>query len=234
MKTKPMFFTVMPLVFAALAIALPMQIAIIYNLSPFDFEAIFSKLTPVNLLLMVLFGWVAWGTKNYNRNIFIALPFINLMVFVNNYIVGSFGSDFSIFQTTLASSAFLALSLSFYGQGIYKVINNASERWWMTRPRRKLSVPLTIYTCNETIRTKSFDVSESGLFAVNDNNLELFQTSKDQEIDLNIHVEDQIFKCRGKIVRKALPKGKYPEGVGIHFSNVDQQLNSWLQEQHAA
>ena len=233
MKTKPMFFNVMPFVFIVLAIALPLQIAMIYRLSPFDFEAIFSKLTPINLLLMLLFGWVAYATKTFDRNIFIALPFINLVVFVNNYIVGSFGSDFSIFETTLASSAFLALSLSFYGRKVYNVINDSSSRWWLTKPRLQVSYPLTIYTTNETIKTKSFDMSESGLFAIGDNNLELFQTSKDQEIDLSIHLDDQVFKFRGKIVRKALSKGKYPEGVGIHFSEVDKQFNSWFQQQAA-
>lgn len=231
MKTKPLFFTIMPLVFAALALALPLQIAFVYNLSVFDFEAIFSKLTPLNLMLMALFGWVSYATYHYNKNLFIALPFINFAVFLNNYFVGSYGADFSIFETTIASSAFLGLSLSFYGKSVYQIINDTKARWWLTKPRREVALSVTIYTPSETIKTKTFDVSESGMFAINDTNLELFQTPKDQEVDLNIHANNQVFKCKGKIVRKALRKGKYPEGVGIHFSEIDQDLNLWLENE---
>lgn len=234
MNSKPMFFTVMPFVFIALAVAMPLQISVIYDLSPFDFEAIFSKLTPINIMLMFLFAWVAYATKALDRNVFIALPFINLAVFVNNYIVGSFGNDFNIFETTIASSAFMAVSLTFYNQKIYKVLNDRSFRWWQTNPRREMRLPITIHTANDTIRTTTFDISKSGIFALSDNNLELFQTSKDLEIDLNIHVDDRVLKCRGKIVRKTLPKGKYPEGVGIHFSQVDNQWENWLQQQAVA
>lgn len=234
MKSKPLFFTVMPWVFGILALSLPLQIALMYRLGPLDFEAVFSKLTPLNLVLMAMFAYSAWAIRNFDRNIFLALPFINLAVFVNNYIVGHFGEDFNILETTLASSAFLALSLSFYKSSVYKAINEKSARWWLTKPRRNLSLPLTIHTQKDTIRTKSFDLSETGIFAVNDQNLELFQTPQDQEVDLSIHADEKIFRCRGKIVRKALPKGKYPEGVGIHFSQIDANLDEWLQAQAAA
>lgn len=234
MKTKPKFFTYMPFVFGALALSFPLQIAAIYRLSPWEVEAVFSKLTPLNFILMAVFAWSAWAVKTYNRNIFLALPFINLAVFANNYFVGTYGGDFNVFETTLASSAFLGLSLTFYGKSVYRVINDAGSRWWQTKPRSKVSLPLTIHTANDTVRTKSFDVSQTGVFAVNDPQLELFQTSRDQEIEVDFHLEDNVYRCRGKIVRKALPKGIYPEGVGIHFSQMDEKLNEWLENRAAA
>lgn len=234
MRTKPIFFTVMPMIFAGLAIALPLQIAILYGLSPLDFEAIFSKLTPINIGLIGLFGYAAYATRKLSRHLFVALPFINLVVFINNYIVGSLGADFSIFETTLASSAFFALSLTFYNQTIYKIINEPGARWWQSRPRKELSVPITIHTTTDIIQTKSFDISESGVFAIGDGGLELFQAAKGQEIDLSFHLEGQVLKCRGTIVRKALPKGRYPEGVGIHFSQTDCNFDTWVKEQALA
>ena len=233
MKTKPMFFTLMPAVFLVLAIAMPLQISLIYKISPLDFVGIFSKLTPLNILLMATFGWVAYATHSFDKRLFVLLPLLNLAVFANNYFVGAFGQDFSILETSLSSTAFLALSMSFYSKSIYRVFNEKNFRWWQSVPRKKLAVPLTIYTNANTIKTKSFDVSETGIFAVSDSDLDLFKASKEQELELCIHLNDQVLQCKGKIVRKAMSKGTYPEGVGIQFSKVDGDLPGWLQSQAA-
>ncbi|MCO4752878.1 MAG: PilZ domain-containing protein [Bacteriovoracaceae bacterium] len=233
MKTKPLFFTVMPAIFLMLALALPVQIALIYQINIFDLTGIFSKLTPLNICLMGMFAWVSFATFKYDKSLFVLLPFVNLAVFVNNYVVGSFGEDFSIFETTVGSTAFLALSVSFYSKSIYRVFNEQNYRWWLSVPRKKLSVPLTIHTSANTIKTKSFDVSETGIFAITDNEFGLFKTAKNQEIELSIHLNDKILQCKGKIVRKSLQKGAYPEGVGIQFSQVDGQLPIWLESQAA-
>jgi hypothetical protein len=228
MKNKPMFFSVMPLVLTVLAFSMPAQIAIIYDISIFEFEAIMSKLTPLNYLLMGMFLWLSIATYKIDKNLFILLPFINLFVFLNNYVVGSFGEDFSIVQTTLASSLFLALTLSYYLKDNYKIINDIKTRWWLTSPRNKLKIPLTIISSKDKIKTQSFDVSKSGLFAINDPDFELFQIPKDNIVDITIHTEDNTLKMKGKLVRKALSKGHYPEGVGIQFLEEDPDYQNWL------
>ena len=233
MKTKPMFFNIMPAVFLMLALAMPIQIALIYRINILDFVGIFSKLTPLNIMLMMTFGWVAYATHSFDKKLFLLLPILNLIVFANNYFVGAFGQDFSILETTISSTAFLVLSMTFYSKSIYRVFNEKNFRWWQSVPRKKLAVPLTIYTNSNTIKTKSFDVSETGIFAVSDSDLDLFKASKDQELELCIHLSDQVLQCKGRIVRKALSRGTYPEGVGIQFSKVDGDLPGWLQSQAA-
>lgn len=228
MKNKPLFFTLMPWMLALITLSMPLQIAFIYDISLFEIDAIFSKLTPLNYLLMGLFTWLSYATYKIDKNLFILLPFINLFVFLNNYVVGSFGEDFNIMQTTLASCFFLGITLMYYLRDNYKIISDLKNRWWLTKPRQKIGVPLTIVGSNEMIKTKSFDLSETGLFALNDPDFELFQLPKNKVVDITIHCGAQNLKMRGKLVRKALSKGHYPEGVGIQFDEVDPQYKNWM------
>lgn len=233
MKSKPLFFTLMPWMLVFIALSMPLQIAFIYDISLLEFGAIFSKLTPLNYLLMGLFTWLSYATYKIDKNLFILLPFINLFVFLNNYVVGSFSEDFNIIQTTLASCFFLGVTLMYYLRDNYKVISDLKNRWWLTKPRAKINVPLTIVGSNEMIKTKSFDLSESGLFAINDPDFELFQLPKNKVVDITIHCGAQNLKMRGKLVRKALSKGHYPEGVGIQFDEIDPQYKNWMQTRAA-
>src|SRR5690554_176803 len=139
MRAKPIFFIIMPYVFVAMALAMPLQISLVYGIWPWELSAVLTKLTPLNMALMAMFVWAAWAVKNFDQKLFIALPFINLAVFANNYIVGAYGEDFHLWQTALASAAFLTLSLSFYGKNVYQLISNRSSRWWLTAPRKRLN-----------------------------------------------------------------------------------------------
>ena len=228
MKSKPIFFSLMPLVLISLAASMPLQVALIYDISIFEVSAIMSKLTPLNYVLMGLFMWLAFATYKIDKNLFILLPFINLFVFLNNYVVGSFGKDFNLVQTTLASTLFLVMTLTYYHKDNYKIINELKNRWWLTSPRQKLNLPLTITSAKEKIKTSSFDLSKSGLFALNDPDFELFQLPKDKVVEITIHTDDQTLKMKGKLVRKALSKGHYPEGVGIQFMEDDPAYQKWL------
>lgn len=233
MNKKPLFFSLMPWILAMITLSMPLQISFIYGISPFDIKAIFSKLTPLNYVLMGLFTWLSFATYKIDKNLFILLPFINLFVFLNNYVVGSFGEDFNIIQTTLASCFFLGMTLMYYLRDNYKIISDLKNRWWLTKPRKQIDVPLTIVGSNELIKTKSFDLSETGLFALNDPDFELFQLPKNKVVDITIHCGGNNLKMRGKLVRKALRKGHYPEGVGIQFDEVDPQFKDWMQAKAA-
>lgn len=234
MKSKPMFFSLMPLVLMAIALSMPLQVAMIYDISVFEVSAIFSKLTPLNYVLMGLFLWLSIATYKIDKNLFILLPFINLFVFLNNYVVGSFGEDFNIIQTTLASCIFLGLTLSYYFKENYQIISDLKNRWWLTKPRKKMKLPITIISSNDLIKTQSFDLSESGLFAINDPDFELFQLPKNKIVDITIHIEEKSLKMRGKLVRKALSRGNYPEGVGIQFIDEDETFKDWIGDQKMA
>ena len=156
MNKKPLFFSLMPWILAMITLSMPLQISFIYGISPFDIKAIFSKLTPLNYVLMGLFTWLSYATYKIDKNLFILLPFINLFVFLNNYVVGSFGEDFNIIQTTLASCFFLGMTLMYYLRDNYKIISDLKNRWWLTKPRKQIDVPLTIVGSNELIKTKSY------------------------------------------------------------------------------
>jgi hypothetical protein len=231
MKSKPIFFSLMPLVLLSLAISMPLQVALIYDISIFEINAIMSKLTPLNYVLMGMFFWLAFATYKIDKNLFILLPFINLFVFLNNYVVGSFGEDFNLIQTTLASTLFLVMTMTYYLKDNYKIINDLKNRWWLTSPRQKVRLPLTITSAKEKIKTSSFDISKSGLFALNDPDFELFQLPKDKIVDITIHTDNQTLKMKGRLVRKALSKGHYPEGVGIQFMEEDPSYQKWLTTQ---
>lgn len=230
MTKKPLFFTLVPLIFAALALSFPLQIMVGYDLSLSQPWAIVSKLTPLNIALMTSFAHIAYMTFAIKSSIFHFLPIVGLLVMMNNYFVATLSEIYTPTQTTLASLIFVGLISSFYKKEIYRCFHQKNFRWWQTTPRKKISIPLTLYSSDNVIKTRTFDISQTGLFAKNDSEEKILQMLKGEELSVIIHLEDSDLHCRAKVVRKTLGAGRYPSGIGINFSHINTQHRGLLQK----
>lgn len=221
MHNKPKFVLVVANIFIALAISFPVQIMLVYKHGPLDIIPIFTKLTPLNYILMGLFCFTAYLTYTMNKLIFILLPFLNFFVFMNNFIVAEYGQDFTHAQTIVASTAFLMLTLSFYQKDIYNVYNDMKFRWWLTSPRFKKQIPIRVTVDGETYFSKTFDISKTGMFIETDDLYRIFKIENGKEITVRIMKERPI-DLVAKVVRKSIAKGHYPAGIGIHFDYIER------------
>lgn len=99
MNQKPLFIPLMAISLILIAISFPIQIAILFDYSFLDFAQIFSKLTPLNYVVIMLLVYTSYLTYKMKPSVFIALPILNLFVFLNNFIVAEYGQIYGHFQT---------------------------------------------------------------------------------------------------------------------------------------
>jgi len=224
MNQKPLFIPLMAISLILIAISFPIQIAILFDYSFLDFAQIFSKLTPLNYVVIMLLVYTSYLTYKMKPSVFIALPILNLFVFLNNFIVAEYGQIYGHFQTFFVSSIFLAFSLSYYRKDIYRVYHDLKFRYWLTSPRFKKNLPVDIIFNNHTIHAETFDISKTGLFIKVDPNKELFDINTHQDIDIIIYDKKRKIKLSAYIMRKCMAQGKYPAGIGIKLNHSDESV----------
>lgn len=233
MKSKPFFFSFMSALFLMLAIAMPIQIVLIYQYSFSDVSAILNKLTTLNWVLMGLFVALSALTYKVNQNVIYLLPVTTLLVTVNNWSVSKYGQNFNLEQTAFATICFLAINLTFYREKVFKCLTLPQFRWWNSDPRTQAAIPIEIKSGLNTIGTFSFDISQTGMFIEEDTLLKLSRLKVGDTIDLSIKLDGKIINKSAKIVRRSNAQGHYPSGIGVQFLGerlqtpllFNQQLN---------
>ena len=151
----------------------------------------------------------------------------------NNYVVGSYGYDFSMTMTWMASLAFVALSASVVFTRAYQLMKHPEKRWWL-RPKRvhaHLEATLLPYV-GDDIRAKTYDISESGVFL----------PMKETHLKLGDHTTVQIrlsqtnvLKAEAQVARvSAARNGAYPAGLGLQFVGLSSNQKDVLRELVAA
>lgn len=219
MKTKPMYFDIMAAVFAMMAMSFPLQILSIYRVP--DFTMVFSKLTYLNWVLIGLFVTISALSFKVKKGVLYLLPLTSGIVFLNNWLVASYGQDFSLGQTITASLAFLGISASFYLPKYHRFLNDPKNRWWVPKPRYQKSIPVQIIFDQNQICSLSYDLSESGIFVQEDDLLCISKLAIGQIIQMQIELPQGRINCQAEVVRKTHnAQSNYPSGVGLKF--VDQ------------
>lgn len=224
MKTKPLFVPFMSLILILISISFPIQIAIIFDYNIFEFKAIFSKLTPLNYIVMTLLAYTSFLTYKMNPKVFILLPFLNLFVFINNFVVSEYGQLYGHTQTFAVSTVFLFFTLTYYRKDIYKVYHDLKFRYWLTTPRFKRNLPLEIYIDGKMIKSETFDISLTGLFIKADPSNQLFDLKTHQDINIVIIDKKKKIKLSAYIMRKCIAQGHYPAGIGVKINHNDESM----------
>lgn len=214
-----------------IAFFFPMQIIMLYGHTPMEFHAILSKLTVMNYLCMFFLIFMSIFTYKSSRALLYLIPVAFSLVAYNNYVVSLYGDDFSFVQTTLASVLFGLICFFYLQPEILKCISNPKYRWWTCKPRFLKRVPIKIFHSGNTIRTATFDISETGLFVKEDEGLKLSELKLGESVKLHIALPDEgEIILEATVVRKAQAKGTYPAGAGLKFNKIEKEIDKRLSE----
>jgi hypothetical protein len=203
--------TLIPLSFIA-------QIAWLYDHNPVaEFNLILNKLTILNYITM---GTLLLGIPLFQRAsrlLLIWLPVSFFVVALNNWSVSSNGQDFQVWQTSLASAAYIGVGLFALKNRLLSIILDPSKRWWCCSKRLPTGVPVKIRTkSGKTINAQTFDISKTGAFIKTREE----QVIEGEKIYLEILTPSGPFTLEAKIIRTSGPQGHYPAGIGIKFSKL--------------
>jgi hypothetical protein len=237
-----------------------MQILCLYGDFPLDAVAIASKLAPLNWLLIGSALVCSYLSYRASPWLPYSLAILAALVIYNNWFVGVIGTDYSLWNTSLASAAFLfPLSLAFTREA-RELRQNPDKRWWLTPTRWPAQVQMRLKVLNKDYERKiksdpiefqieTFDISDGGAFipfsltpvsltkkhrgASFSSNLTNLAVGTLCYVSLPLSGLSYI-QCRAEIVRNAPQRGKYPAGIGIRFLGLSwhekKLLRTYLRE----
>lgn len=216
MRQRPGWTIFLGLVFLMIAISLPVQIMFIYGHGVDELGAVFEKLTFLNILVMaaaLTCAVLVWKASPLSRQ---AVPAFLALVAVNNFFVGYYATDFSMWTTVLATVGLVTLNLPLLHPRMQEILMHPEKRWWLCAERRRLDLPVTIDGTRLTsLKARTFDVSLSGAFVP-----DVHDVSVGDWITVRMKFGITQIRCQAKVVRRSEPKGIYPGGVGVQFVNM--------------
>ncbi|MCR9205661.1 MAG: hypothetical protein NXH75_13845 [Halobacteriovoraceae bacterium] len=233
MRNKPILFHFLFFFFLGICLSLPFQIAYLYEHDLtrwYDWQSLFMKITPLNWMVMFATGLNAYLSFKAHSAIKWTVPISIFIVATNNFFVGSWGTDFSIQATWLATIGYAMLGyVMVYGFGL-DALNHPENHWWKIPPRHQKSMPVWIEWQGNKKLLKTFDLSKTGAFL---SALSKEQFPKDISIgdSLNIVIGTSHGDLRmsATLVRKEQEsRGNYPAGLGINFQSLSLKDNLLL------
>lgn len=227
MKTRPKVFLRMGGFFAAVALSIPVQIMILYGHSPFEWSAIWSKVAPMNKVVMTMCLLCAGLSLRASPFLRLALPLTVVAVGWNNWVVGATGADFSPLTAFGSFAFFLAAQVGWLHPEARALLADGSRRWWLTPRRKRAALPVFVnLPRGKTFKAQSYDISNGGLFlafGIRELNHHpdafLNRLEVGQRLELNIVLNPlRTLACEVEVVRLNLePTGAYPAGVGLRY-----------------
>ena len=242
MKEKPIIFNFLWVFFAAIAISLPLQVAHLYehDLASFtEWQSILMKLTPLNWLVAFATLCNAYLCFKASPHIRYTIPTSIILVGINNFFVGSWGTDFSLLLTWIATLAYAIMSYSYiYAHGL-EAIENPHKQWWKIPKRMKRSYPVWIeWNGERKLLAKTFDISKTGAFISSlTQNPNLFpdDLAIGEKVRVLIGTNQGELKIPATIIRKErMARGLYPSGLGVSFDQMAISQNFLLRRVLAA
>jgi hypothetical protein len=228
MKTRPKALSILAASVMSIAISLPLQIMFLYDHTPFELQAIFAKLAPLNWMILALAPITAWLLLKASFWLVLTAPLFAVLILYNNWFVAEIGTSYSPISIGFATGMFLIGFSSLLSKGIREIILNPQRRWWLTPKRHRAKLPVKMKLLTERglreVELSTFDISEGGAFLIS-------PQPEDKEIihqnqvavgmrcylQLVLHSDSNPLSCRAEVIRMAGPRGDYPPGIGIRF-----------------
>ena len=231
MVKKPRVFSLVTIFIVGVIFSFPLQAAYLYGHSLTEVSAIFNKISLLNWMAMASMAFAGHFVTKASPWVVIAAPVSVLVVFWNNLVVGTYHTDFSLLTTSLGTIAFALLFIPLLSPTSRMVLMNPHKRWWLRPKRYKTKVSATLNPfVGQTIHAETFDISSGGAF-IHLNHLDFEEAPKVGEtlrLSLNINSMRKI-RCDAVIVRRAESRGRYPQGLGIRFVDLDKDHQKTLQ-----
>jgi hypothetical protein len=220
MRTLPKPFVLMSLALVLVALCYPVQVMFIYGHSLTELVSIFSKLAPLNWVVILGCTWVSSLSYRGSRWTLAMFPLLTIAVAWNNWLVSQVGSDFGVINTSLATLGFASLGGFMFTAASWEVITHPEKRWWLRPERRAVAAPVfVIPKTGDAFRVETFDISRTGAFLKVRSGDALMRTGDRISLRLTMGALT-VLRCEAKVVRKSDAKGMYPDGVGIEFLNL--------------
>ncbi len=164
MNSRPWPLTLISLCFIAIALSFPVQISYLYGHKIWQYELIYQKLSIMNLVSMGMLFISAYFSYFGSPKLLGILPLTVGVLAFNNYLVYSYGLDYSGISTTLATFGIFAFSLLVLQSSCIQALTNPKIRWWLTSKRIEREIPLTLTNSkNDKIYAKTINISTTGL-----------------------------------------------------------------------
>jgi hypothetical protein len=217
MSHRPRGLTFIAMAFIAVALAMPLQVVLIYGHDFAEWTAIFAKLTWLNWCVCSgLLGCAAllWRASPYALW---GLPTLFVLIALNNVAVIYYSTDYAAWLVVVATLGFAALNFPLMDPKVMMILHHPERRWWLSANRVRMSLPVAIEgTRLAAIKGETFNVSETGIFVPHVN---VVGVGDWITVRLTFGTFKQ-FRCQGRVVRRSDAKGEYPDGVGIEFVSV--------------
>lgn len=224
MTSRPVTLILLAAFNAAVALAMPIQIMILYGHPLSEWVDIGNKLTPFNWLVILAATINASMIFKVSRLTLYLTPAVFAIVALNNFFVSLYAMDYSPLVAGLGVAVFAFMHWPLVTQTNLGLLNDRKLHWWRTAPRRQVSLPVSLGDARHwAYHANTYDVSESGVFvALDDKALELpSELSHQKDFRVRLSLGNQSYlTCDAKIVRQAHSHGRHPAGVGIQFGNM--------------
>lgn len=233
MKTKPKGLIFLSLFLFSVAASLPIQVMILYGNTPFEANAILSKLAPLNWLVMVLASVTAFLAYRASTWLIVAAPALIGVVLHNNWLVAEAGTDYSPLAAGVSSGFFLLSMGLILAKDTRDVILNPERRWWLIPTRKHVTLEAQIDSGSRHFETMTYDISETGAFLRlstvaggkvghrDDAERLLTEFPVGSKFALSVILQNlRSIHCRAEVVRMTPACGKYPDGIGIKFLHL--------------
>jgi PilZ domain len=234
MMAKPKIVYWMSLALFAIALAIPLQIAFIYQHSLSELDSILQKITWLNFISIAMMMTTAYLLLNISPHLKYFAPLTILTLAWNNYLVGSYGEDFQMSQTLLGTGLFTGLFVPLLRKDLRQILSEPHRRWWRRANRHKKHVDVILNPfVGQTLQAQTFDLSESGAFIPFADKPWNEIPKVGERIKISLHLDTlRKIKCEAIVVRVVEPKGSYPKGIGVQFTNMNEtykrSLNNFL------
>lgn len=214
MRKRPWTFFLTSLTFAGIAVAFPVQIAVLYGHGFQELPLIFQKLTGFNwvcIACLLMLSYMAW---NGTRWLYVGIPFTMAVVVWNNFLVGYWGYDYSLTTTFYSSLLFSGLCLFPFLPHYAAVIQNPKLRWWLVAARKEIMIPVYITQGRgQQFQTKTRDISKTGAFI--ESQLESPRLGEVLDLNLKINTLQQL-QLKAEVVRFQEDE----DGFGVRFQDM--------------
>lgn len=228
MIKKPKLILFISISLIAVTVSFPLQVAVIYGLGWNETAAIFGKLTWLNWLVMLGALFCAVLLDRVSQWALYALPVWLLVAGLNNWLVGYYGTDYTLLQAGLATLGLVFMLAPVYRHSMVELFLNPAKCWWKRAERKRLHVPVSLFSGlrQASLVCETFDISETGVFIpcapelVGEDKLLL-----DFEFGGNTQ-----WSCRARVVRRASALGTYPSGIGLEFTQMNWRRRRRLRQ----
>jgi len=241
MKTRPRLLFLMAGLNVALILGFPIQVFIINEHELSELIPVFSELTLLNWFVMGILGAQIPLIMRASRALMYTAPFTVILVAFNNWLVSTIGFDYSMTETLFATATFAATQSLWLHPTVRMLFAKPENRWWMTRTRDKIQIPVQMWTLDGMpIVTSAYDISPGGIFVhFSIESLKQCGLKVGDPIRLRMRL-GSIYRltAQAKVVRFAKAHGNYPEGMGLKFVAMSRQdqliLEKFLEKNRAA